>query len=352
MLRGGLIGLGNVAVHGHLPGWGRRADARIVAVTDADPGRRAAAAALLPEARWHDHAGDLLRREALDFVDICTPPSSHAGLIEAALRAGAHVLCEKPLVHAPAALPPLAALAEAHGLALHTVHNWHHAPIVRRVTQLIAERAVGRVRHVRWDTLRVRPAATGDERTGNWRLDPVIAGGGVLADHGWHVFYLLYRWLGGAPATVAARLETRRHRGAPVEDTATVWLAWPDATAEVLLTWAADERRTSAEIRGSAGTLLLDDDAVALGRDGAAARREPCLPALSDGSHHPDRFDPVIEAFLDAVRGADRSGENLAEASQCVAVEALARESSRRGGVALPLVLAPAGAAGTERPWR
>jgi predicted dehydrogenase len=350
MLRGGLVGLGNVAVHGHLPGWRRRADAHIAAVSDAEPARRKTARTLLPEARWHDSAEALLEREQLDFLDICTPPSSHAGLIEAALRAGVHVLCEKPLVPSPGALLPLLDLAAARGLTLHTVHNWHHAPIVRRATELIAGGAVGHVQHIAWQTLRPQPAAGGDERTGNWRLDPAIAGGGVLTDHGWHVFYLLHRWMGGAPVTVAARLETRRHHRWPVEDTAAVSLTWPGATADVLLTWAADQRLNRAEIRGSAGTLALDDDTLVLTREGTT-ERWPCPPALSDGSHHPDRFDPVADLFLRAVGGADRSGHNLAEACQCVAVEALARESSRQGGVGLPLEpLAATLAARSERP--
>jgi predicted dehydrogenase len=350
MLRGGLVGLGNVAAHGHVPGWRRRTDARIVAVTDAEPARRETARALLPEARWRDSAAALLELEQLDFVDICTPPSSHAGLIEAALRAGAHVLCEKPLVPSASVLPPLLHLAEARGLTLHTVHNWHYAPIVRRATELIEAGAVGRIRHVAWQTLRQQPAAGGDARTGSWRLDPAIAGGGVLTDHGWHVFYLLHRWMGGAPATVAARLETRRHRRWPVEDTAAVSLAWPLGSADVLLTWAADRRLNRAEIRGHAGTLVLDDDTLVLAREGTV-ERWPCPPALSDGSHHPDRFDPVAELFLRAVRGEDRSGQNLAEASQCALVEALARESHRQGGVPLPLEpLAAASAAPPERP--
>ena len=51
-----------------------------------------------PETRWYESVGDLLSGETLDFVDICTPPGSHAALIKQALDAGLHVLCEKPLV--------------------------------------------------------------------------------------------------------------------------------------------------------------------------------------------------------------------------------------------------------------
>jgi predicted dehydrogenase len=349
VLRGGLIGVGNVAVHGHLPGWRRRADARIVAVTDARPERRAAAAAALPGARWHDSPAALIAAEALDFVDVCTPPDSHAALAEAALRRGLHVLCEKPLVLSPAGLPPLVALATAGGCALHTVHNWHHAPIVRRATALLADGAVGRIARATWQTLRQRPAAAAGGGAANWRVDPAVAGGGVLTDHGWHVFYLLARWLGDDVEQVAARLETRRHREWAVEDTATVSLRFGGgAVAEVFLTWAADTRATRAAVHGGAGSLLLEDDALVLVR-GGRTERWPCPPALSDGSQHPDRFDPVADAFVRAARARQPAGPNLAEAELCVLLLDLARESSRRGGATLPCAGRGATAAGSPR---
>ena len=98
MLSGAFIGFGNVAAYGHMPGWRARNDVRIVAATDAAPARREAFLAACPDGRWYDAIDDLLDRETLDFVDICTPPGSHATLIGRALDAGLHVLCEKPLV--------------------------------------------------------------------------------------------------------------------------------------------------------------------------------------------------------------------------------------------------------------
>ena len=71
-----------------------------------------------------------------------------------------------------------------------------------------------------WQTLRTRPAAAGDERGGNWRVDPAVAGGGVLTDHGWHVFYVVQRWIGARAAVGERPLETRRHTRVAVEDTA------------------------------------------------------------------------------------------------------------------------------------
>src|SRR5262245_36677474 len=283
MWRGALIGFGNVAVHGHLPGWRRRRDVEIVAVADTHPGRSSAAAAELPRARWYDSGEALLANEALDFVDICTPPSSHAALAQGALEGGLHVLCEKPLVGSPDELRRLTRAALDKRRILHTVHNWSHAPIVQRTRELIEAGVVGDVTSVVWHTLRARPATTIDTDT-NWRIDPAVAGGGVLTDHGWHVFYIVQGWVGQAPVAVSAALQTRRHQAYAVEDTASVQITFPTAKADIFLTWAADSRRNWAEVSGVDGVLqLLDDTIVVQSPRTGEERRWQCPPALSDG---------------------------------------------------------------------
>jgi len=343
MLRGAIIGLGNIALEGHLPGWMRRRDVEIVAATDLEPARRAAIETRIPQAQWYATAEGLLARERLDFVDICTPPASHGPLVATALRAGCHVLCEKPLVISPEELAPLTRFAGDHGRVLHTVHNWHHAPIVKRAAELLAQGAIGEVRRVTWQTLRTKPAAVRDGHGANWRLDPALSGGGVLTDHGWHVFYVIRRWVSALPTAISARLETRRHTTWAVEDTATVHLTFPHATAEILLTWAADTRDNRAEVIGTDGSLDLQDDTLVLIRQGRQ-ERWPCPPAMSNGSAHPDWFDPVVDQFLGEVTGSTRPDGNLAEAALCTLLESMARESSRRGGSAihLPATTTPA----------
>jgi predicted dehydrogenase len=344
MLRGAVIGLGNVAIHGHLPGWLGRPDVRIVAAADARPAQRAECEERLPGARWYDSPEALLAGERVDFVDICTPPSSHAPLIESALGRSLHVLCEKPLVTGPEELARVASAAAKASRVLHTVHNWHHAPILSLVGELIGQGEIGRVRRIVWETLRVKPAAAGDGSEGNWRVDPAVAGGGVLTDHGWHVFYVLPAWVGSPPRSVAARLETRRHTGFAVEDTASVRLEFDGARADVLLTWAAEERRNRVEVEGTEGRIEVHGDAVVLeGRQGR--RRWPGLPPLTDGSHHPEWFHKVADRFVAAVAGDTSADGNLAEAALCCEIEHRARESSRRGGPDLALEALPVGGA-------
>jgi predicted dehydrogenase len=337
VLRGAVIGLGNVAVAAHLPGWASRRDVTIVAAVDPDARRRRCLEGEFAALRWYDDLGQALAREGLDFVDICAPPAFHAGLARPALAAGLHVLCEKPLAIRHADAQDLAALARARDRALHTVHNWLHAAPSRAITAALAEGAVGRVRRIAWQTLRTTPAAAAGD-AGNWRTDAAIAGGGILFDHGWHALYCVAGWMGTHPATVAAVLETRRHREWNLEDTATVRLAADGVEAEIFLTWTAEARSNRVEIVGERGRLLLEGEWLAIERAGAPAERRRCAPPLSEGSHHPAWFAGVMESFV-AAAGAARPAEasNLADAVLCSALIHAALASSALGGRPVPV---------------
>jgi predicted dehydrogenase len=329
-LRGAMVGYGHVAAQGHAPVWATREDVAIVAVVDPSPERRERFLASRPGGRAYAAVETLLAEEALDFVDICTPPSSHAAAAEQALAAGLHVLCEKPLAVTAAAALRVAEAAGRAGRVVHVVHNWLAAPRCRQLSAQVDAGAVGAVRRVSWRTLRTRPSvAVGGEEGLNWRLDPAIAGGGVLLDHGWHAAYCVARWAGLRPRRLAARLETRRFHDLAVEDTATVDLDFGRVSGRIFLTWAADERANSVSVEGERGRIEIAGDEVIL-EDGAGERRWPHPPALSEGSHHPDWFAAVADDFVVALRG--RGSANLEEAVLCAELMDAAKASHAAGG--------------------
>jgi predicted dehydrogenase len=334
MLRGAFIGFGNVAANGHLPGWHSRDDVEIVAATDPIAARREEFHRTCPDARWYRCSEELLSGEALDFVDICAPPGSHARLVEQALDRGLHVLCEKPLATRLADARAVAQAATRAGRVVHTVHNWLQAPICLKISALIAEGAIGTVRSISWHTLRTRPAIalTGEAGT-NWRLDREMAGGGILVDHGWHALYCVARW-GGAPRAIIARLETRRFHEWPLEDTADLTLDLASGSAHIHLTWAADERSNRIDIEGDKGTINVAGDRVVF-RSGSTEQCWSCPPALSEGSHHPDWFVGIVEEFGNAVVAGGKG--NLEEALLCARLIDLAQRSGAAGGARLSL---------------
>jgi predicted dehydrogenase len=334
VLNGAFIGFGNVAANGHLPGWRARDDVRIVAATDAAASRREAFLAACPQGKWYETVDDLLASEKLDFVDICAPPGSHAALIERALNADLHVLSEKPLVTRVEDAGLVASAAASAGRVLHTVHNWLEAPICRKISALVDKGAVGAVRSVRWRTLRTQPAiAVSADGVTNWRVDPAMAGGGILFDHGWHALYCVMRWA-GPPSGVAARLETLRFHEHPLEDTASVDLDTHAGVSNIYLTWAADERTNAIEIDGDQGEIRVAGDAVILKSNGRE-HSWTCRPALSQGSHHPDWFGGVVADFMATAKGDARG--NLDEAVLCARLIDAAQRSSAAGGARIAL---------------
>jgi predicted dehydrogenase len=317
-----------------MPGWRACDNARIVAATDAAAARRDAFLAACPDGRWHETVDDLLMGEKCDFVDICAPPGSHAALIERALEAGLHVLSEKPLVTRVEDAKRIAAAAARAGRVVHTVHNWLEAPICRKISDLVDEGAIGAVRSVRWRTLRTQPAiAVSADGITNWRVDPAMAGGGILFDHGWHALYCVMRWT-GVPVGVTARLETRRFHEHPLKDTASVDLDTAAGMSNIFLTWAADERANAIEIDGEEGEIRVTADAVVL-KSNAQDRCWRCPPSLSEGSHHPDWFGGVAADFLAAATGGGKG--NLDQAVLCARLIDAAQRSSAAGGHRLSL---------------
>src|SRR5690606_12680865 len=126
--------------------------ARMVAVAGRDPDRVAAAAEQLG---WEGHTvswQSLLERDDIDVVDICTPGDSHAEIAAAALAAGKHVLCEKPLANTvaeAAAMVAAARTAQAAGVRSMCGFNYRRLPAVALMRQLVAEGRIGEIRHVR-----------------------------------------------------------------------------------------------------------------------------------------------------------------------------------------------------------
>ncbi|MFI7684240.1 Gfo/Idh/MocA family protein [Streptomyces griseoaurantiacus] len=186
----------------------------------------------------------LVAREDIDLVDICTPGDSHADIALAALAAGKHVLCEKPLANTVAeaeAMARAAEEAEARGRFAMVGFNYRRVPATALARRMIAEGRLGRLRHVRATYLQDWLADPGAPLT--WRLRRERAGSGALGDLGAHVVDLA-QYLAGEPlAGVSALTETFvRRRPLPAGSEAARGLsarAAEDATGEVTVDDAA-----------------------------------------------------------------------------------------------------------------
>ena len=130
----------------------------------------------------------LIERDDVQIVDICTPGDSHAEIAIAALAAGKHVLCEKPLANSVAeaeAMTEAAERAKALGVRSMVAFNYRRVPALALARQLVAAGRLGTVRHVR--AVYLQDWIVDPEFPLAWRLQKDRAGSGALGDIGAHI---------------------------------------------------------------------------------------------------------------------------------------------------------------------
>ncbi|WP_193105626.1 Gfo/Idh/MocA family protein [Brachybacterium sp. FME24] len=155
--------------------------------------------------RWQD----LVEDPEIDVIDICTPGDTHFEIAMAALAAGKHVLCEKPLANSVEESVEMAAAAtEASSRGVRSIcgFSYRRTPALAYARQLVAEGAVGEIRQVRAQYLQDWLSDADAPMT--WRLDKDKAGSGALGDIGAHIIDLA-QWISGQEiTTVSGTLET------------------------------------------------------------------------------------------------------------------------------------------------
>ncbi len=128
-----------------------------------------------------------VEREDIDIVDICTPGNTHAEIALAALAAGKHVLCEKPLANSVSeaeAMTAAAKKAAAHGVRSFCGFSYRRTPALALAKRFVEEGRLGEIRHVRAQYL--QDWLSDADAPLNWRLDKDKAGSGALGDIGAH----------------------------------------------------------------------------------------------------------------------------------------------------------------------
>jgi predicted dehydrogenase len=296
------------------------------AICEPSPLRREAALRSLPHARIYDCIEALLSAErSLDALIICSPPSFHGNGILAGIRAGIHVLCEKPLTLDPEVFAQIQTESASRNVCVYSINNWAYSPQWSRLLEISASGRLGAIRHADIRVLRTRPSVSASPN--DWRKDPAISGGGIFVDHGWHNLYLMRRLLGPKLSIVDVVLQP----GGSVDDVATALFAAPAASGTMHLSWRAGERSNSAFVVGERGTAELRDDSLTVKSEGLEeTTRFP--EKLSGGSAHPEWLASMWPSFEAECSGVNR-GENLAEAAFCLTSirEAYGRETSLLG---------------------
>jgi 1,5-anhydro-D-fructose reductase (1,5-anhydro-D-mannitol-forming) len=292
MLNWIVIGVGDIAIRRVIPAILSEPRSNLSGLVTRDPSK----AEPFNTRAWTtlDHAlSDPEVQREVDAIYVGTPVSLHAPQTIQSLRAGKHVLCEKPMaMNEPEARTMLQA-AEQSGKTFGVAYYRRTYPKVHRAKQLLAAGAIGK------PVLAELTCHGWFDGTGSrsWLVDPAKAGGGPLFDIASHRIDVLNYWF-GQPQQVTGQLSNVVHHYA-VEDNATVMIEYAGGVRGVVdVRWNSHVSRDECRIRGTDGEMELSPlNGPDLVLAGASPVMRENLPP------HANLHYPLLGNFVDAVEG-------------------------------------------------
>ncbi len=306
-IRVGIIGAGFGASL-HLEALTALSEARVEAVCARHADR---AFVLAVDHQIPNHTTDyreLVRMPDIDAVIVATPPHLHHPMIIAALEAGKHVLCEKPMARNLAEARDMVRIADRVGVVSMVNHQLRFLPIRARIKELIDEGFIGEIQAA---SIVVHRSSLNDPlgRPFGWLSEQEKAGG-MLGAIGSHYLDALRWWCGEVKAVAGATATLVKQRRLP--DAATMAKVDADDNFAVVLRFgngslgtihvtatAAYEGDEEITLSGSRGALLIRDGALWAARSGDAMPRELTIPErLSGGFPAFDHYLALPTALL------------------------------------------------------
>jgi predicted dehydrogenase len=198
----------------------------------------------LDPARVYDDYAAMARAESarddgIEAVAIVTPNHLHAPVATAFLKAGIHVICDKPVTIRSTDAKALAALTRKQGLVFAVTHNYSAYPMVRVARQLVRDGHLGRIRVVQAEYPQdwlAEPLEKSGQKQAAWRTDPAQAGGGAIGDIGSHAWHLADYVTGEPLAQICAELSSFVP-DRPIDDNAQVLLRYANGARGAI--WAS-----------------------------------------------------------------------------------------------------------------
>ncbi|HUF33392.1 MAG TPA: Gfo/Idh/MocA family oxidoreductase [Acidimicrobiales bacterium] len=315
-------------------------DASVVATCDVDLERARASARPHGAALATTDPHELL--DAVDAVWICTPTSSHRGLVEAAAAAGVALLCEKPLATSLEDAEAMAAAVAAAGIPAQVGLVLRTAPAYQAVVDLVRSGSLGRPMAVVFRDDQFLPVR--GHYASTWRGEVSIAGGGTLLEHSIHDVDVL-SWLLGEVTSVSAR--TAAFAALPgIEDVAVVTLTYASgAVATLASVWHQVLTRPSTrslEVICEDGIVAVTDEytgPLTVTTDAGIEERACPYPDWVDGLGMRGElgaaaagYAPQARAFLDALAAGRPPAPGLGVAVAAHRIAAAAYRSAADGG--------------------
>ena len=263
IVRLGLVGLGNMgSAHARMLIEGRVPGATLAAVCDVDEQRLAPFAGV----PGFTNSRRMIDSGAVDAVLVATPHYAHTTIGIEALRAGLHVLVEKPISVHKADAQRLIAAHRGKKQVFAAMFNQRTDPYYQKVRELVCGGELGPIRRVNWIiTDWFRPESY--YASGGWRATWAGEGGGVLLNQCPHNIDL-FQWMFGMPARVRGFCQLGRYHAIEVEDDVTAYFEYPDGKTAVFITSTGEAPGTNRlEITAEQGRLVLENNQLSYTRN-------------------------------------------------------------------------------------
>lgn len=329
-VRVAVLGAGSIAQVVHLPILTRMRGVQVVAVADRDAhtARTIAGRFGIPTVATDFEA---VLTDEVDAVVVCTPSNRHEEQVRAALRAGKHVLCEKPLALTADGVARLLEEEGAKAGRLMVAMNQRYRPDALALRQFVSGGELGDVHYLKTGWLnRYRPKG----RT--WRERKATAGGGAFMDLGLQVLDLAMWTLGYPnPERVSAHMYTRP--GSEVEDAAALMLRLEgDRLVNLECSWnlLARTDRQFLHLMGTTGSGSLSPLAVFKDMPAGLVEVTPPVPASRENAFTAS-YRNELQAFVETVRGERTAAAPREHLVLMRLVEAAYRSAAERREVAL-----------------
>ena len=258
----GVIGIGNMgSAHVSAVGGGRIHGLRLAAVCDIDRERLALCLERNPGVKGYTDWQELVRDESLDAVIIAVPHPLHATIAMAALKAGKHVLVEKPVDITVTRARELNEVAQASGKVFGIMFNQRTNPLFAKAREIVRSGQLGQLQRSVW-------IVTNWYRTqnyydsGTWRATWSGEGGGVLLNQAPHNLDL-WQWICGMPKEVTAFCDIAKYHDIEVEDDVTIFTRYENGATGVFITTTGEFPGTNRlEISGTRGKLVIEEGKI------------------------------------------------------------------------------------------
>lgn len=260
MMRVGVIGCGSIARLRHLVEYWANKNAEIVAVCDIDSSR-AHEMAEKYGAKAFTNYEELLQLDEVDAISVCLPNDLHAPVSIAALNAGKHVLCEKPMATTSEEAEEMIQVAKKNSRTLMIAHNQRFVASHQKAKQLIESGEIGKIYSFRTSFGHRGPEKWSIDGRDSWFFNKDEAVIGALGDLGVHKTDLI-RYLLGEVAEVGAFVETSAKENTEVDDNAVAILKMESGVIGTLAaSWSyVTGGDNSTIIYGEKAILRLEDD--------------------------------------------------------------------------------------------